>query len=67
MSGDIVGALDILSYEWASLPPGRYGQPAKSEQEALSLYNHYLEEELAGRSDLHLDIGYISTIAESNQ
>ncbi|MGJ0193351.1 glycoside hydrolase family 24 protein [Pantoea sp. RRHST58] len=67
MSGDIEGALDILSYEWASLPPGRYGQPAKSEQEALSLYNHYLEEELAGRSDLHLDIGFISTIAESIQ
>lgn len=65
MSGDIDGALDILSYEWASLPPGRYGQPAKSKQEALSLYNRYLDEELAGRSDLHLDMGYITAIAES--
>lgn len=65
MAGDIDSALGILSYEWASLPPGRYGQPAKSKQEALSLYNHYLDEELAGRTDLHLDIGYITTIAES--
>lgn len=65
MSGDIDGALDILSYEWASLPPGRYGQPAKSKPEALSLYNYYLDEELSGRTDLHLDIGYITTVMES--
>jgi len=62
MSGDIDGALDILSYEWASLPPGRYGQPAKSKQEALSLFNHYLNAELAGNSNLHVDIGYIASI-----
>ena len=59
MSGDIDGALDVLSYEWASLPPGRYDQPAKSKQEALSLFNHYLNAELAGSSNLHLETGYI--------
>ncbi|MCK7434717.1 glycoside hydrolase family 104 protein [Enterobacter bugandensis] len=65
MSGDIDGALDILSYEWASLPPGRYGQPAKTKSEALSLYNYYLDEEVKGQTDLHLDIGYITKTAES--
>ncbi|USR59166.1 glycoside hydrolase family 104 protein [Lelliottia amnigena] len=65
MSGDVDGALDILSYEWASLPPGRYGQPAKSKQDALSLYSHYLDEESSGKTDLHLDIGYIAAVAES--
>lgn len=65
MQGDVEGALDILSYEWASLPPGRYGQPAKSKREALALYNKYLDKELKGSTDLHLDIGYITKIAES--
>lgn len=65
MSGDIDGALDILSYEWASLPPGRYGQSAKTKQEALSYYSQYLDEELNGKTDLHLNIGYITKIAES--
>ncbi|MEM6160865.1 hypothetical protein AAH446_09980 [Erwinia sp. P6884] len=64
ISGDIEGALDILSYEWASLPPGRYGQPAKTKQEALSYYNLYFDEELKGKTDLHLDIGYIRKISE---
>lgn len=59
MDGDIDGALEKLSYEWASLPPGRYGQPAKTQKEALSLYEKYLLEELKGKSDLHIELGYI--------
>jgi muramidase (phage lysozyme) len=29
-AGDLAGALAKLSWEWASLPPGRYGQPLRS-------------------------------------
>lgn len=59
-NGDINGALDVLSYEWASLPPGRYGQPAKTRAEANKLFDGYLKEELKGKTDLYLPIGYIS-------
>ncbi len=31
-------ALDKLSYEWASLPPGRYGQPNKSVSQLWTVY-----------------------------
>lgn len=62
IDGDIDGALDILSYEWASLPPARYPQPTKSKSEVISLYNKYLSEELSGETDLHLPIGYIKQV-----
>lgn len=45
--GEVVEALDSLSYEWASLPPGRYGQPSKTMGEALSIFDNYLQDELA--------------------
>ncbi|MFB9057525.1 glycoside hydrolase family 104 protein, partial [Mariniflexile ostreae] len=47
------------SYEWASLPPGRYGQPNKTMKEALALYDNFLKEELAEKSDLHLKKGFL--------
>ena len=31
-------AMSKLSYEWASLPPGRYGQPSKSQSQMRSMY-----------------------------
>jgi len=31
-------AMSKLSYEWASLPPGRYGQPNKSMTQMRSTY-----------------------------
>lgn len=65
LSGDIEGAINIISYEWASLPPGRYGQPAKSMSEALYLYENYLKEELSGSTDLYLPKGYINDIIRS--
>lgn len=34
------GAMKKLSYEWASLPPGRYGQPSKTQTQMRS---HYCE------------------------
>ncbi|UBO74291.1 glycoside hydrolase family 24 protein [Aeromonas rivuli] len=55
--GKIVDALDTLSYEWASLPPGRYGQPSKTIDEALKIFNEYLEQELNETSDLYIPLG----------
>lgn len=55
--GDVRGALDSLSYEWASLPPGRYGQPSKTMDEALSIFDEYLKQELEGKSDLKIPFG----------
>ena len=37
-AGDMASALDSLSYEWASLPPGRYGQPIKQYDEVLDYF-----------------------------
>lgn len=31
-------AMSKLSYEWASLPPGRYGQPSKTSSQMRSMY-----------------------------
>lgn len=63
IDGDIDGALEVLSYEWASLPPARYPQPTKSKKDVMSIYNRYLSEELSGKTDLHLPIGYINSVS----
>ncbi len=47
------------SYEWASLPPGRYGQPTQTMEGALAEYERCLKEELAGVSDLHIKKGFL--------
>lgn len=40
----IKDAIELASWEWASLPPGRYGQPIKEMEEAISYYDKYLKE-----------------------
>ncbi len=55
--GDIKTALDSLSYVWASLPPGRYGQPSKSMDEALSIFEEYLKQDLDSKTDLKIPFG----------
>jgi muramidase (phage lysozyme) len=49
------------SYEWASLPPGRYGQPVhlKTLKDARDKYQEYLKEELNGKSDLYIKDGFL--------
>ncbi|AUX18824.1 glycoside hydrolase family 104 protein [Flavobacterium columnare] len=47
------------SYEWASLPPGRYGQPTQTMDVALAKYEEYLKEELAEKSNLHIKKGFL--------
>ncbi|GEM_PF-1942505 len=60
MKGDIQGATEKYgSYEWASLPPGRYGQPIETMEKALELYTRFYQEELSGKSPLHLKKGFL--------
>lgn len=60
MKGSIQSATEKYgSYEWASLPPGRYGQPVKTMPQVLSLFDEYFEEEMLGKSDLHLEQGFL--------
>ena len=47
------------SYEWASLPPARYGQPIETMEKALELYNRFYQEELMNKSPLHLKKGFL--------
>lgn len=48
------------SYEWASLPPGRHGQPIKSLNECLRNYDLFLKEELEGKTNLHIKRGFLN-------
>lgn len=54
VEGEIEQAISICSYEWASLPPSRYGQPIKTLKQALSLYYKYYKEETQNISDLKI-------------
>jgi muramidase (phage lysozyme) len=37
-AAEFSNAMSKLSYEWASLPPGRYGQPSKTQTQMRSMY-----------------------------
>jgi muramidase (phage lysozyme) len=37
-AAEFSNAMSKLSYEWASLPPGRYGQPSKTQSQMRSMY-----------------------------
>jgi muramidase (phage lysozyme) len=37
-ASEFSNAMSKLSYEWASLPPGRYGQPSKTQSQMRSMY-----------------------------
>jgi muramidase (phage lysozyme) len=37
-ASEFSNAMSKLSYEWASLPPGRYGQPSKTASQMRSTY-----------------------------
>jgi len=38
-AAEFSNAMSKLSYEWASLPPGRYGQPTKTQSQMWSFYS----------------------------
>ncbi|MNZ85876.1 hypothetical protein D3C78_1046820 [compost metagenome] len=56
---NIKEAIEVCSWEWASLPPGRYGQPIETMDQALENYSIFLQEEKDGKSDLHLAPGFL--------
>lgn len=41
---DFEEVMDSLSYSWASLPPGRYGQPSKTMEQAWTIYQRYRDQ-----------------------
>jgi muramidase (phage lysozyme) len=41
-NGNIEAAINKISWEWASLPPSRYGQPIRTMDEVLDKYNSEL-------------------------
>lgn len=53
-------ANETCSYEWASLPPSRYGQPVICMENALKNFEKYLKNEQSGKhSPLHLQNGFL--------
>ncbi|MES0320016.1 glycoside hydrolase family 104 protein [Citrobacter sedlakii] len=61
IQGKIKEAIEnSCSYEWASLPPGRHGQPIKSLNECLRNYDLFLKEELEGKTNLHIKRGFLN-------
>ena len=46
IKGQIEAALTSLSYEWASFPPSRYGQPTRSLETLLTKYNSFLKKKI---------------------
>ena len=58
-NGAIKKAILTASLEWASLPGSPYGQPQKSYDDAIKLYNKYLQQELSGESNLKLKSGFL--------
>jgi muramidase (phage lysozyme) len=59
VSDKIKAAIENSSWEWASLPPGRYGQPIETMEQAIENYEHFLQEERKGVSDLYLKPGFL--------
>ncbi len=50
---------NCCSYEWASMPPGRHGQPKKSLELCLKIYNEFLNNELRCDTVLHISNDFI--------
>ncbi|MNR20433.1 hypothetical protein D3C85_1372720 [compost metagenome] len=59
VSNRIREAVESSSWEWASLPPGRYGQPIETMEQAMGHYERFLTEEVGGISDLYLMPGFL--------
>lgn len=60
--GRIRAAIEKCNKEWASLPGSPYGQPTVQWDRVLAEFDVYLQDEMAGRSDLALPIGGIDDL-----
>ena len=52
-------AVLLSSLCWASLPDSPYGQPVGTKEQCKSNYEKFLEEEIAGKSDLYIKKGFL--------
>lgn len=59
LNNDISGAVSKSSGTWVSLPGATAGQPTAKMQETLDYYDEFLKEELAGKSHLHIQKGFL--------
>ena len=59
LNNDIKGAISTSSGTWVSLPGATAGQPTAKMQETLDYYDEFLKEELAGKSHLHIQKGFL--------
>ena len=59
LNGNLAQALENYKDEWASLPGSEYGQPTQNLATFNNLFAKYLEEELQGISDLHIERGFL--------
>lgn len=51
--------VNSCSYEWASMPPGRHGQPKKSLDTCVQEYKFFLNEEINGKTTLRIKYGFL--------
>lgn len=51
--------VNSCSYEWASMPPGRHGQPKKPLDICVQKYNFFLNEEVNGKTTLRIKSGFL--------
>jgi muramidase (phage lysozyme) len=64
MRGEIKSAIKKCNKEWASLPGSPYGQPTVKLEDVVAEYNLMVSQELAGKSDLAMKIGFIADLME---
>ena len=59
LKNNVKGAISKSSGTWVSLPGATAGQPTAKMQETLDYYDEFLKEELAGKSHLHIQKGFL--------
>jgi len=60
--GNIEAAIKKCNTEWASLPGSPYGQPTVNWDAVLRKYNLFLQDEIAGKSDLAIGLHEIDDL-----
>jgi len=63
--GDIKAAIAKCSSEWASLPGAGYGQREEKLDDILKKYNTYYQEELKGKTTLHIEKGFLKEFGDN--
>ncbi len=59
LNDNVEQALDKSKGTWVSLPGATAGQPTAKMQETLDYYNEFLDKELSGETNLHIEPGFL--------